>query len=67
MDNWLAIAIAIISVLVFLGNLSTFKQNSKHKMRETSLNDRKETLPRTNKTAHRMPEINTSINNHKHK
>jgi hypothetical protein len=54
MDNWLAIFMIIITVVIIIGNLSTFQKSSKQKMRKESLNDRKETLPRTNKTSHKM-------------
>jgi len=55
MDNWLAILMIIIAVLIIIGNLSTFQKSSHHKLRKTNLNDLKETLPRTHKTAHKMP------------
>lgn len=57
MDNWLAIFMVVITVVIIIGNLSTFQKSSKQKMRKDSLNDRKETLPRTNKSAHKMPPI----------
>ncbi len=57
MDNWLAIFIIVITVVIIIGNLSTFQKSSKQKMRKESLNDRKETLPRTNKSTHKMKPI----------
>jgi len=57
MDNWLAIFMIVITVVIILGNLSTFQKSTKQKMRKKSLNDLKETLPRTNKSDHKMPTI----------
>jgi len=57
MDNWLAIFMIVITVVIIIGNLSTFQKSSKQKMRKNSLNDRKETLPRTNKSVHKMQSI----------
>lgn len=57
MDNWIAIIIIIIAVALIVGNFSTFQRTSHQKMRKTSLNDRKETLPRSHKTDHKMPTI----------
>ena len=57
MDNWLAIFMIVITVVIIIGNLSTFQKSSKHKMRKTSLNDREETLPRTNKSTHKYSQI----------
>lgn len=57
MDNWLAIFIIVITVVIIIGNLSTFQKSSKQRMRKKSLNDRKETLPRTNKIAHKLKPI----------
>jgi hypothetical protein len=57
MDNWLAIFMIVITVVIIIGNLSTFQKSSKHKMRKTSLNDREETLPRTNKSTHKMASV----------
>lgn len=62
MNNWIAIFIIVITVVIIIGNLSTFQKSSKQKMRKESLNDRQETLPRTNKSAHQME----SIEKHKH-
>jgi hypothetical protein len=57
MDNWLAIFMIVITVVIIIGNLSTFQKSSKQKMRKTSLNDRAETLPRSNKSAHKMESV----------
>ncbi|TYK66161.1 hypothetical protein [Colwellia echini] len=58
MDNWLAIFMIVITIVIIIGNLSTFQKSSKHKMRKKSLNELEETLPRSNKTDHKMPSIN---------
>jgi hypothetical protein len=57
MDNWLAIFMIVITIVIIIGNLSTFQKSSKQKMRKKSLNDLKETLPRTNKDTHKMNTI----------
>lgn len=57
MENWLAILIVIIVVFVVIGDLSILKKSSTQKMREKSLNDRTETLPRSNRSAHKMPPL----------
>jgi len=57
MDNWLAIFMIVITVVIIIGNLSTFQKSSKQKMRKKSLNDLEETLPRTNKSPHKMTAI----------
>ena len=60
MEDWLTITIIVIAMGVIIGNLSTLQKNTKQKMRKKGLNDLKETLPRTNKNAHKM---NTSSKN----
>jgi hypothetical protein len=57
MESWLAIFIVVITVVALIGNFTSFKENSKQKMRKQGLNDLKETLPRTNKSGHKMPPI----------
>ncbi|MCW8864931.1 MAG: hypothetical protein OQK09_11535 [Colwellia sp.] len=57
MDNWLAILIIVIAVVLIIGNFSTFQKSSHQKLRKTNLNDLKETLPRSQKTTHKMPTI----------
>jgi hypothetical protein len=51
----------VITVVIIIGNLSTFQKSSKQKMRKNGLNDRKETLPRTNKSAHKMQPIEKKV------
>jgi len=57
MENWLALLIIGITIALLIGNFSSFYRNSNHKMREKSLNDRKETIPRVNKVEHKMSTI----------
>jgi len=57
MDNWLAIFMIVITVVIIIGNLSTFQKSSKQRMRKKGLNDLQETLPRTNKSTHKMNTI----------
>ena len=63
MDNWLAIFMIVITVVIILGNLSTFQKSSKQKMRKKSLNDLEETLPRSNKRNHKMNTIEKNNSN----
>ncbi|WP_448548620.1 hypothetical protein [Thalassotalea fusca] len=59
MNNWIFyVAIAFVIVMI-VGNFSTFNRGAKKPMRKQSLNDLKETLPRTNKTKHKMSTANT--------
>ncbi len=58
MDNWLAVLIIVLAVVLIIGNFSTFNKTRHHKLRKTNLNDMKETLPRSKKTAHKMQTIN---------
>ena len=48
-SSWLPIIIIIGVVLFMIGNFSTVQKNAKTPLRKKSLNDLKETLPRTNK------------------
>jgi hypothetical protein len=57
MDNWIAYVIITIAVVIMIGNFSTFQKNTNQKMRKKNLNDLEETLPRSNKTDHKMPTI----------
>ena len=50
MDNLLAISMVVISLIIIVGNISTFQKSTKHKMRKKPLNEMKETLPRSQKT-----------------
>ena len=49
MDNWLAIFMLVLSIVIIVGNISTFQKSAKHKMRKKPLNEMKETLPRSKK------------------
>lgn len=57
MDNWIAPIIIIIALVLIIGNYSTFQKNAKTPLRKKGLNDLKETIPRSNKTEHKMPKI----------
>lgn len=57
MDNWLVIAIIIAALALVIGNFSTVQKNANTPLRKKSLNDLQETLPRSNKKAHKMPVI----------
>lgn len=58
MDNWIAIFFVVIAIVIIVGNLSTFHKSSNQKMRKRNLNDLEETLPRSNKTDHKMSSTN---------
>ncbi len=55
MDNWIAVVMIIIALVIIIGNLSSFQKTSKQKLRKKGLNDLQETLPRSQKTQHKMP------------
>jgi hypothetical protein len=57
MDSWVAPTIIIIAAVILIGNLSTFQKSAKTPLRKKSLNDLKETLPRSHKGVHQMPDI----------
>ena len=57
MDNWIAYVIIGIAVVIMIGNFSTFQKNTHQRMRKKNLNDLKETLPRSQRTDHKMPTI----------
>jgi len=57
MDNWIAYIIIGIAVVIIIGNFSTFQKNTHQKMRKKNLNDLEETLPRSQRTEHKMPTI----------
>ena len=62
MNDWIFyLAIAFV-VVIIVGNFSTFNRGANKPMRKQSLNDLKETLPRTNKTRHKM----STYGNHRH-
>ncbi|MGB0937993.1 MAG: hypothetical protein ACPGTQ_11095 [Colwellia sp.] len=58
MDDWISIILVVLPLVIILSNFSTFKKNSKQKLRKKGLNDLKETLPRDNRTKHKMSTIN---------
>lgn len=60
MDDWLTPLAIIIALVILIGNFSTFQKNAKTPLRKKSLNDLKETLPRSNKTEHKMPTVDKS-------
>jgi hypothetical protein len=53
-ESWVAPTIVIIALVILIGNLSTFQKSAKTPLRKKGLNDLKETLPRTQKSAHKM-------------
>lgn len=53
-EGWVAPTIIIIALVILIGNLSTFQKSSKTPLRKKGLNDLKETLPRSNKSAPKM-------------
>jgi hypothetical protein len=57
MDNWIIIVIFIAAIALVIGNFSLVQKNAKTPLRKKSLNDLQETLPRSNKAAHKMPVI----------
>jgi len=57
MDNWLVIIIIVAALALIVGNFSVVQKNAKTPLRKKSLNDLKETLPRSNKVDHKMPII----------
>ncbi|MEY8215243.1 MAG: hypothetical protein RPR97_12290 [Colwellia sp.] len=57
MDNWIPTLIITIAVVIIIGNFSTFQKNTNQRMRKKNLNDLKETLPRSQKTEHKMDTI----------
>jgi hypothetical protein len=60
-NDWLVIAIVALVFILLIGNFSTVHKNSRQKLRKTGLNDLKETLPRSNKSAHTMPTVKTKL------
>lgn len=59
-ESWVAPTIVIIALVILIGNLSTFQKSAKTPLRKKGLNDLKETLPRTQKTAHKMATVTKS-------
>ncbi len=56
-ESWVAPTIVIIALVILIGNLSTFQKSAKTPLRKKGLNDLKETLPRTQKTSHKMATV----------
>ncbi|MFT5635858.1 MAG: hypothetical protein ACI89T_001313 [Cognaticolwellia sp.] len=56
-EDWVAPTIVIIALVILIGNLSTFQKSAKTPLRKKSLNDLKETIPRTQKSPHKMPTV----------
>jgi len=56
-EGWVAPAIIIISLVIIIGNLSTFQKSSKTPLRKKGLNDLKETIPRPQKSRHKMSTV----------
>ena len=54
-ESWVAPVFIIIALVILIGNLSTFQKSAKTPLRKKSLNDLKETLPRTNKSTSEIP------------
>lgn len=57
MSEWITIGIIVLACVILIGNFSTFQKSAKTPLRKKSLNDLKETLPRTNKTEHKLPTV----------
>ena len=66
MESWIPIVIIVVACAIVIGSLSTLDKTSKLKMRPKGLNDLKETLPRSGKTAHKMKTIPKQSNISKH-
>lgn len=49
MNDWLISFIIIAALALIIGSLSTFQKSSKMPLRKKSLNDLKETIPRSTK------------------
>ncbi len=56
-DDWIPYLIIGIAVVIIIGNFSTFQKNTNQRMRKKNLNDLKETLPRSQRTEHKMQTI----------
>lgn len=56
-NDWIVPVLLIIVAVILIGNFSTFQKNSKTPLRKQSLNDLKETLPRSQKTKHQIPTV----------
>ena len=56
-EGWVAPVIVIIALAILIGNLSTFQKSAKTPLRKKGLNDLKETIPRTQKSPHKMATV----------
>ncbi len=56
-EAWVAPTIIIIALVILIGNLSTFQKSAKTPLRKKALNDLKETIPRSQKSPHKMPTV----------
>ncbi|MFT5760490.1 MAG: hypothetical protein ACI9LM_005277 [Alteromonadaceae bacterium] len=65
MDNWIVPLLIIAAIALIIGNLSTVQKNAKNPLRKKGLNDLKETLPRSNKTDHKLPTAPSNSNSSK--
>ena len=65
MEDWITTIMIVIALVMIIGSLSTFEKSSKHKLRKTGLNDRKETIPRSKKSQHKMETIPKSYSSTK--
>jgi hypothetical protein len=63
MDSWIVPLLVIAAIALVVGNLSTVQKNAKTPIRKKGLNDLKETLPRSNKTEHKLPTAPSNTNN----
>jgi len=62
-ENWIIPVLIIVAIALIIGNLSTLQKNAKTPIRKKNLNDLKETLPRNNKTAHKLPTVPSTKHN----
>ncbi len=60
MNDWFATLMIVITLVMIIGSLSTFEKSTKHKLRKKGLNDREETLPRSNKSDHKLNTVKTN-------
>jgi|TARA_B110000014_G_scaffold206202_1_gene156862 hypothetical protein len=64
MNDWIPIIFILLALVIIIGNFSTFEKSSKQKLRKKGLNDLKETLPRENRSKHKMSTINKKKHDH---
>jgi hypothetical protein len=65
MDSWIVPLLVIAAIAIIVGNLSTVQKNAKTPIRKKGLNDLEETLPRSNKTDHKLPTVSSKNNTSK--